>query len=447
MPDGDVTLREVKEAIESQNRDFEEFKKVNDRRLDDIEKKGSSDALDEAQLKRINDGLDVLEDIKTAYEKGESALDDAKTEILEKQDDLKAEYKGRLDKIETALKRTPRGNDDTSPEYEEGRAIFLEWARKGHVAEMDQDLFKRGLELKVLSIGDQQQAGYLAQPEWVQELLKGVIEFSPMRSIARVRQTMRNSIHVPKRTGVFAAVWVAEQGTRAETTGLQYGLEEIPTHEMYAFVDVTEQMLEDSVFDLENELNMEFTEQFAVLEGNAFITGNAAGKPEGVLDNTAVGTTNSGSAATIADTDGQANGLIDLQHAIRTEYARNATWILNRATMGAVRKLKDGDNNYIWAAGGGGSGGGGGAVTGNPSTILGDPFVEMPDMPDEAASATPIAYGDFRRAYTIVDRINMSVLRDPFTQATSGAIRFIARRRVGGQVVIAEAIRTLTCST
>lgn len=440
----EVTLSEVKKAIDDQHRAFEEFKTVNDRRLADIEKKGSSDPLDEATLERMNKGIDELEDIK-------SNVKTSTKNILAKQDELAAEYKARLDKIETVLKRPPSGGGDADQDERksrlaEQRKIFAEFARKGVSGGMDQELYQRGLELKVLSIGDNQQAGYLAQPEWVQELLKGVVLFSPMRTIARVRQTSRTSIHVPKRTGTFAAVWVAEQATRSETTGLQYGLEEIPTHEMYALVDITEQMLEDSLFDLEAELDMEFTEQFAVLEGAAFITGNGAGRPEGVLDNTAVATTNSGSAATIADANGQANGLIDLQHAVATEYARNATWILNRATMGEVRKLKDGNNNYIWAAGGGGAGIGG-AVTGNPATILGDPFVEMPDMPNQAASAEPIAYGDFRRGYSIVDRVSMSVLRDPFTQATSGAIRFIARRRVGGQVVIAEAMRTLTCST
>ena len=84
---------------------------------------------------------------------------------------------------------------------------------------------------------------------------------------------------------------------------------------------------------------------------------------------------------------------------------------------------------------------------GKPNTIDGDPYVEVPDMPSEAANAYPIAYGDFNRAYTLVDRINMVALRDPFTQATSGNIRFIIRRRLGGQVVLAEAIRKLKCST
>ncbi len=152
------------------------------------------------------------------------------------------------------------------------------------------------------------------------------------------------------------------------------------------------------------------------------------------MTNGDVSSTNSGSAASIADSSGQANGLITLFHAVKTAYARNGRWTLNRATLGSARKLKDGNNNYIWQPG---------LASTLPATILGAPYVEATDMPDEAANAFPIAFGDFRRAYTIIDRVQMSILRDPFTQATSGNVRFIARRRVGGQVVLAEAIRKL----
>ena len=106
--------------------------------------------------------------------------------------------------------------------------------------------------------------------------------------------------------------------------------------------------------------------------------------------------------------------------------------------MGSVRKLKDNNRQYIWMPG---------LAQGQPNTIDGDPYVEVPDMPNEGANAFPIAYGDFARAYTLVDRIAMSMLRDPYTQATSGNIRFLFYRRIGGQIVLAEAIRKLKCST
>ena len=167
------------------------------------------------------------------------------------------------------------------------------------------------------------------------------------------------------------------------------------------------------------------------------MTGNGSGKPEGILQNSEVNETVSGSAASVADATGQANGLIDLYHDLKTGYALQGWWLLNRATLGEVRKMKDGQNNYIWQPG---------LANGVPNTILGQAYLEVPDMPDVAAGAVPIVFGDLRRAYTIVDRISLSILRDPFTQATSGNIRFIARRRVGGQVVLAEAIRKLKVS-
>ena len=255
-----------------------------------------------------------------------------------------------------------------------------------------------------------------------------------MRTVARVRPTARRAVQLPKRSGTFGAVWTAESGTRNETKGLTYALEEIPTNELYALVDISEQMMEDSEFNLEEELQQEFSEQFAVTEGLAFVSGDAVGKPEGFLTNSDVGSTNSGSASTIADTNGQADGLIDLYHALKTAYAVRGTWLLNRTVLGAVRKLKDGNNNYIWMPG---------LSSGIPNTILGQPYVEVPDMPNEAAGNFPIAFGNWTRGYVIVDRIVLSVLRDPFTQATSGNVRFIARRRVGGQVVLPEAIRKL----
>ncbi len=224
---------------------------------------------------------------------------------------------------------------------------------------------------------------------------------------------------------------------KSETTGLAYGLEELQAPEMYALIDITNQMLEDSAFDMEAEIREEASEQFAVKEGAEFISGTGVGEMEGILVNAGLTEAISGSAATIADADGQANGLLTLKYGLKTAYARNANWIMNRTTMGSVRKLKDAEKNYIWMPG---------LAQGRPNTIDGDPYVEFPDMPNEAAGAYPIAYGDFRRGYTMVDRIAMEMLRDPYTQATSGAIRFIFRRRVGGKVVLAEAIRKLKCA-
>jgi HK97 family phage major capsid protein len=331
----------------------------------------------------------------------------------------------RLDSLETSLKRPESGfeakNIDTTMK------AYDKYLRKGKES-LDQ------MEHKVLTVSNDTGGGYLAPPEYVEEIMKKVTEMSPIRNIARVRQTSNRSIQVPTRTGTFSATFVAETGTRSETTGLTYGMEEITAHELYALVDISEQDVEDSAFNMESELSSEFAIQFAKAEGTAFVNGTSAGQPEGFMTNSSVGTTNSGAAAALT-----ADGLIDLYSAVKTDYARNGTFVFNRATLGKIRQLQDTNGSYVFQAGFS-------LQVGVPNTILGQPYIEAPDMPDVGAGNKPVAFGDFNRAYMIVDRIALAILRDPFTQATSGTIRYVARRRIGGQVVMAEAIRTQTVS-
>ena len=182
-------------------------------------------------------------------------------------------------------------------------------------------------------------------------------------------------------------------------------------------------------------MQSEFAEQFAKAEGTAFVSGDSVGKPHGFMDHSGVGHVNSGTADAVT-----ADGLISLVHNIKSDYTRNGTFVFNRATLASIRKLKDTAGQYVFQTGM--------MLGGNMvNTILGHPYVEATDMPSEAANAFPVAFGDFRRAYMIVDRVNLAVLRDPFTQATTGNVRYIARKRVGGQVVQKEAINKLKCST
>lgn len=401
---------DIKTAVEGIAVAFEEFKATNDARLAEIEKKGHSDPLVEEKLKNIEADLDRFEDIN---QKLTAQMQESKG-MAEK-----------LDRFETMLKRPEAGVESKNVDY--AMKSFDKWLRKGKEG-MEPD------EVKALSVSNDTSGGFLAPPEYVQELIKTVTEISPMRQIARIRATSQKAVQMPSRTATFSAQWVAENGTRSETTGYTTQLEEIPTHELYALVDISEQELEDSVFDLEAEMQSEFATQFAAAEGTAFISGNAVGKPEGITTNSSIGTTNSGNGTALTG-----DGLIDLVHAIKTEYGVNGTFIFNRSTLADIRKLKDTAGQYVFQAGMM-------LTAGVPNTILGYPYVEMPDMPDVGASAKPVAFGDFSRGYMIVDRVSLSVLRDPFTQATSGNVRYVARRRVGGQVVLAEAIRTQTIS-
>ena len=400
---------DIKNAIQDLGQTFNEFKKVNDERLEQIEK-GESSAYNEEKLSKIEAKLDSYEEMNQKLTIAEQNAEQIKEQVS---------------KIETMVTRPDSGFE--SKQVDEYLNAFDRYCRKG-LDGLQPD------EKKALTVSNDSTGGYLAPPEYVRELLKTITEISPIRSIARVRSTGARSIQIPKRDGQFAAQWVSESGTRSETTGYTVGLEELPAHEMYALVDISEQDLEDTVFDLEAEMQSEFAEQFAKAEGTAFVSGNAVGKPQGFMDAT-ITEVNSGSAAAIT-----ADGLISLVHNIKSDYTRNGTFVFNRATLASIRKLKDTAGQYVFQPGM--------MLGGNMvNTILGHPYVEATDMPSEGSNTYPVAFGDFRRAYMIVDRVNLAVLRDPFTQATTGNVRYIARKRVGGQIVQAEAISKLKCST
>lgn len=426
----------LKDTVDGAMRAFEEFKAANDSRLKEIEKKGAADPLVAEKLSKIEKAMDGFEAINQKL-----TLAEAQTK---KASDDAAEFKAIVDRIEVRLNRPGAGGGDAAAVKATrnawGRAVIKAFAQgepnlNAEERKAIQDVIE---EYKVLTITPDTTGGYLAPSEYVAEIMKGVTLISPARSLVRVRPTAARSIMWPKRTGQFSAQRVAESGTRSETTGLTFGQVEIVAPECYALIDISQQNLEDSAFDLESFVREEAQMQFAKLEGNEIVSGSGVNAAEGFLTNSDVSSTNSGSAATVADANGQANGLITLMHAVATDYAVRGTWVMNRQTLGSARKMKDGSNNYIWMPG---------LANGIPNTILGAPYVEMPDMPNEGANAFPVAFGDFSRAYVLVDRIAMSMLRDPFTQATAGNIRLLFRRRFGGAVVMAEAIRKLKCST
>ena len=397
---------DVKNAIQEMGSTFEEFKKVNDERLEKLEK-GESTAYVDEKLAKVEAKMDSYEDINQKLTVAEANAENIKSQ---------------LEKLETVVKRPNSGFE--SKQVDEYMEAFDKYCRKG-LEGLD------AVEKKALTVSNDSTGGYLAPPEYVRELIKDVTEISPIRSIARVRSTGQRSVQIPKRTGTFAAQWVAESGTRSETTGYTVGLEELPAHEYYALVDISEQDLEDSVFDLEAEMQSEFATQFAKAEGTAFVSGNAVGKPEGFMTNSSVGSVDTGSNSAIT-----ADSLISLVHNIKSDYGRNGTFVFNRSTLAEIRKLKDTAGQYVFQTGM--------MLGGNMvNTILGQPYVEATDMPSIAQNAFPVAFGDFRKAYMIVDRVALAVLRDPFTQATTGNVRYIARRRVGGQVILPEAINKL----
>lgn len=399
-------MEDIKSAISEMNSAFEEFKKSYDQKLENVEK-GIADPLLDEKINAIEAKMDSLEEVNQTL-----TLQKSRQEQQEEQ----------MDRIESMLRRPASGLETT--QIDASIKAWDTFMRKGKDG-MDP------MELKALTVGTDATAGNLAPAEYVNELIKVITEISPVRSVARIRQTSNKEIEVPSKTATFAAAWTAEAGSRTETTGYTTSLNTIPTHELYALVDISSALLEDSVFDLEAEMNTEFAEQFAKAEGTAFISGNGTNKPTGITDGSVVASTAAAAVAAIATDD-----LMDLVHDLKSEYARTATFMLNRSTLGAIRKLKDTAGQYIFQTGFSGQ-------SGLPNTILGHPYVEAPDVADIGASAKSVIFGDFRRGYMIVDRVALSVLRDPYSQASSGNVRYIARRRVGGEVVLAEAMRVL----
>jgi HK97 family phage major capsid protein len=325
----------------------------------------------------------------------------------------------RLDAIEVRAQRPGApANPNEAPAETRAFATFVRRGREALAAD----------EVRALRVSDDAAGGYLAPDQFTAELIRNLVQISPVRQLARVMQTASGAVIMPKRTGTITAGWTGETEDKPETQPA-YGQVEIPVHESSCYVDVSNQLLEDAAIDIAAELALDFAEEFGRLEGLAFISGNGVKKPEGFMTHPGIQSTPNGHASEL-----QADGLINIMHALPEFYRSRGIWAMNGGTIGAVRKLKATSGEYLWRDS---------LAEGNPPTILGRPVVECPDMPNIGAGAFPIAFGDFAQAYRIVDRISLAVLRDPYSVATKGLVRFHARRRVGGQVVKAEAVRKL----
>lgn len=313
----------------------------------------------------------------------------------------------------------------TPQQVRQAKAAFRNFLKKGE-ERLGAD------EIKLLSTQDASQGGYLVYPEFAQEIIKDLSEMSPVRGIARVIQTASNVFKVPKRKTLPAAAWVGEGDTDA-LTNTTYGIEELPNGTMRATSKATREQLGDAAFNMEEQLRLDFRESFQVTEGQAFVSGDGVGKPEGFMTNTDV----DASTVTGVATELSYTGMVDVAHGLNANYIANARYVMSLATLGKVRLLEDTGGNLIFLP----------PSQGTPSTIAGFPWTVLQDMPAVGAGTTPVAFGDFRRAYYIVERVMFDLLRDPYTAKRDGAVEFTAFMRVGGQVVLPTAIRKLTVST
>lgn len=285
-----------------------------------------------------------------------------------------------------------------------------------------------GLEIKGLTITEDTSGGFFAPPEFVPEIIKGFVAYSPLIQFVRNRTTTQRSVQMPKRTGTITAQWVGEHQTRTELTGYALGRVEIPTNEMYGLVLISEQDLEDPAFNLETEIRNEISEQFGVALGTALITGDGLMRPQGVLMHSSTLIDKSGSNGAYTT-----DSLIDCAYKLPDPYAANARWLIKRQELANIRKLKyAADSHYIWEPS---------VVGSEPATLLGYPITTMPDMPAAATASHSMILGDFNRYYCAVSRVSMVFKRLEERWVENSQVGIYARMRIGGQVLLPEAAR------
>lgn len=325
------------------------------------------------------------------------------------------------------------------------KEAFERYLRKGREEMSSEDIAlirsKEGYspeQLKMLTEGDAQGGGFFVVPEYVQDIVKAVVLVSTVRQYAKIRTTKSNSVKQPKRTQTAAATWTAEANQQTPNNTLRYGMDEIGNHGLTAILDISLEDLEDSMFDMATEISTEISEQFAKAEGAAFINGSGKGQPEGILTNSAIAFDMTGATGAFSSTGDE---FVTCAHNIKSQYVPDLVWFLNRQSIGKARLLKDTQGRPIWLPF---------AQAGlqgvNAPTIVGIPYAEQPDCPNVATGAFPVLLGAWRKAYLIVDRLDITMQRDPYILGDQGAVRFRARKRVGGQVILTEAIRKIKVS-
>lgn len=280
-----------------------------------------------------------------------------------------------------------------------------------------------------LQIGTDSEGGYLVPDEYEHTLVEALEEENIFRQMAKVIQTSSGDRKIPVVAAKGTASWIDEEGAFTESDD-SFGQVSIGAYKLGTMIKISEELLNDSVFDLESYISREFARRIGAKEEEAFFTGNGQGKPLGVLATT--GGAQTGVTATSA-TAITADELIDLFYSLKSPYRKKSVWVLNDSTIKAIRKLKDSNGQYLWQPS---------FVAGNPDTILSRPVKTSAYMPAIAAGAKSIAFGDFTY-YWIADRQGRSFKRLNELYAATGQVGFLASQRVDGKLILSEAVKVL----
>lgn len=336
-----------------------------------------------------------------------------------------------LDRKMTLPARTPlsAANDTAAPH----QVAFQAYLRNG-----DDDGL-RGLELegKSMSTAVNSDGGYLVDPQTSNRVQSVLNTTASIRAIAAVVQVEATSYDVLVDHTDVGAGWATETDPTAETSTPQIDRITIALHELSALPKASQRLLDDSAFDIEGWLSGRIADKFARAEADAFINGDGIDKPKGMLAHTAVDNAawtwgNLGYVPTGLDGDLTADAIVDLVYALGAQYRANGSFVMNSKTAGLVRKLKDGDGRFMWSDG---------LAAGEPARLMGYPVLVAEDMPDATSDQMAIAFGDFNAGYTVAERPDLRILRDPFSAKPH--VLFYATKRVGGDVSDFAAIKLL----
>lgn len=422
-------MDEVKSLAHELSHRVDESDKEQKQRGEELTSKTATMAAELKQATdRINDRINKLQDKLDAYE-----IEQKQAQIAANRPPLYSSKKQRSAAHAAWMKAIKTRDNGAHLSLEEKQLILPQYMPA---------------EQKALYAGDATTGGYFAATDFLDELLAYRLLVSKMRGICRIQATSGEKVQMPSLANDTTVYWATEQAQFTDSQDPTTSMVEIPVHEQRALLKVSQQNLEDSQFNLEDFMKSRMMKKFAQSEGTAFVTGNGVGKPRGIMTYPFKATTSyaGGSAGKNNVTDaipyvqsigttGEivqediTNVLMDL----KTDYDNDSTaYIMTRGTVNTIRLFKDSMNRPLWIPFG----------SGIPATINNRRYLEMPDMPEIASGAYPIAVGDFSN-YMIVDRIQLAIRELDELFAVSGLIGFIARMRVGGDVLLPEAFRVL----
>ena len=370
---------------------------------------------------RTDKGVLSAED-DAAYTRMEQEITDLGKEIsrMERLEALDAQMKEPVNQPLTGKPMSSRTIERTGRASDEYRTSFWDMMRsKAPLPSV----------VNALQEGTDSEGGYLVPDEYERTLVEALEEENVFRQLAKVIRTSSGDRNIPVVAAKGTASWIDEEGAYTESDD-SFGQVSIGAYKVGTMIKVSEELLNDSVFDLESYIAKEFARRIGAKEEEAFFTGDGSGKPLGILAATGGAETGVTAASSTAVT---ADELMDLFYSLKSPYRKKAVWVLNDSTIKAVRKLKDSTGQYLWQPS---------LVAGTPDTLLGRPVKTSAYMPVIAAGAKTIAFGDFSY-YWIADRQGRSFKRLNELYAANGQVGFLGSQRVDGKLVLSEAVKVL----